>query len=857
MNSNFPLRTALRIAWRESRASTAKFLFVILAVAVGVGSLTGVRGFSRSFRTMLLKDARTLMAADMTVRVFELPTTEQDALFAKFAARGIDRTWVTETVSMLNAPTMPAPLLVAVKAVDPAKYPFHGEIKTLGDVPLAQLLEGPSIAVSDDLLVRTGLKKGGKARLGNEEFFIRGILTYEPDRMSGSVNVGPRVMITRTNLEKAGLLQPGSRSAQRFLFKFPPEKAEAMIREARTELVKAFPDGVVADFRETHPLITRGLNNATNFLSLVSLIALVVGSLGVAMAMQSHLQQKLDSIAVMKALGSRSSQILRIYMLQAMLLAIAGAAAGLWIGYAIQKAFPVLIARFFPVAPVIDFEWSSVAEGLGLSLLATLLFVLPPLLSIRQIKPILIFRRDMEGVRTSLPARWKQWRASIAAGLLICIGVAGMASFLIDAPNVQVAARIGGWFVGGLTGALLLLTGLSWSLLRLLKRLPVRRFSSLARHGLANLYRPGNRAEAVLVAFSLGVMFTLTIYLLQHSLLSQIAASAPPGMPNVFLINITAADRETVAAFLKNRKEIEGPAEVIATAAGHLKNVDTRAVNESTMTGPARRFLRSRTITWSREMPPQSQIVQGKWWKDAVPKEPEVSVLAEAANLLNVKPGSVLTWDVSGRRIVSRVAAVHRNESVRPGTNAEFVFSPGALDNVPVLYFGAVRVRNDSIAVLQRASFEKFPAITVINLADVLDRVQEVIDQVAIVVRFISAFAILAGVIILASSIAGSRMRRVREVVILKTLGATRRKIAAIFSVEFFLLGLVAGIMGSVLAVAFTNVLLARVLDAEFRFEWAPNFIAVAGSALVAILAGWMASFKILNQRPLEILRDE
>jgi putative ABC transport system permease protein len=853
------IKTALRIAWRDSRHSAAKFAFVILAVAVGVGSLTGVRGFSRAFRSMLLKDARTLMAADLSVRVFYLPTPDQEKLFGEFTAQGIDRTWITETVSMLNAPEISTPLLVAVKAVDPAKYPFYGQVTTTNNAPLASILEGQSIAVSEDLLVRSGLKEGAAVRLGTAEFTIRGVLTYEPDRMSGSVNVGPRVMLTRANLERAGLLQEGSRSSQRYLFKFPAGKADAMILAARKQLSAAFPEAVIADYRETHPLITRGLNNATTFLSLVSLIALVVGALGVAMAMQSHLQQKLDSIAVMKSLGGRSSQILQVYLLQAMLLALAGGAAGIVLGAGVQKAFPLLIATFFPIAPEVEFEWISIAEGFGLALLSTLLFVLPPLLEIRQIKPILIFRRDMEGVAKPWKLWWREQRASLAAGLLICLGLAGMASFLIDA-NWADATRIGAWFVGGLIGALLLLAALSWALLKALRRvvkLPLLRLPALARHGLANLYRPGNRAEAVLVAFSLGVMFTLTIYLLQSSILSQISASAPPGMPNVFLINITNADREEVAAFLKKAPGVEGDVAIIATGAGRLKAIDNVAQNETNLIGPARRFLRTRTVTWSLAMPPQTQIVEGKWWKTADPKLPQVSVLADSARILKLRPGALTEWEISGRRIYARVAAVHRNESVRPGSNTEFVFSPGVLDSVPLLYFGAIRARPAEISKLQKVSFEKFPSITVINMADVLDRVQEVIDQVALVVRFISAFAILAGVIILASSIAGSRLRRVREVVILKTLGATRAKVAAIFSVEFLLLGLVAGVMGSVLAVAFTNLLLTRLLDAQFQFDWAPNFIAIFGSALIAMFAGWMASYRILDQKPLEILRDE
>lgn len=860
MSASFPWKTAARIAWRESRASAAKFGFVVMAVAVGVGSLTGVRGFSEAFRGMLLKDARKMMAADLTVRVFEFPDAKQEEALEQMERGGARRTWITETVSMVNAEKMTAPLLVAVKGVEPERYPFYGKVELGGGGKLTEALAGASVVVSDDLLVRSGVKVGERVKLGAEEFRIADVIVNEPDRMSGSINVGPRVMLRRENMERAGLLQAGSRSSQRFLFEFPALKADEMIAGKREELKKAFPDGVIADYRETHPLITRGLNNATTFLSLVSLIALVVGALGVAMAMQSHLQQRMDSIAVMKSLGGRSSQILRSYLLQSLGLAVAGGMIGVALGAGVQKIFPWLIAQYFPMAPEVKLGIGQALEGMGLAIMGTLLFVLPPLLGIRQVKPVLIFRRDMEAPRAGWAAQWKRWRAAAGAGFLICLGISWMAAFLIDA-NWRDAARVGGWFVGGLAVSLLLLAGLSWILmrgLRMLLRGVGRALPATVRHGLANLYRPGNRAEAVLVAFSLGVMFTLTVYLLQNSLLGQIAASAPPGMPNVFVINITAADRDQVAEFLQTAPGVQGEVNVTATAAGHLKQIDGKVQDQTVLTGPARRYLRARTITWAQVLPKQTEVTEGTWWPEkGKPAEAQLSVSAETAKLLGIAVGHVVDWEVSGRPLRARVVALHRNETVRPGANPEFIFSPGALDNVPVLYFGGVRARPAEIAKLQKASFERFPAITVINMADVLDQVQQVIDQVALVVRFISAFAILAGVIILASSIAGSRMRRVREVVILKTLGATRRKVAAIFSVEFLLLGVVAGLMGSVLAIGFTNMLLTRLLDAKFNFAWAPNLISVAASALIANAAGWAASYRILDQKPLEILREE
>jgi putative ABC transport system permease protein len=187
----------------------------------------------------------------------------------------------------------------------------------------------------------------------------------------------------------------------------------------------------------------------------------------------------------------------------------------------------------------------------------------------------------------------------------------------------------------------------------------------------------------------------------------------------------------------------------------------------------------------------------------------------------------------------------------------EFITNPGTLAGLPTMYYAAARVNTPQIPSLQRSSYEQFPTVTVINIADILDRVQEVVDQIAMVIRFISAFAILAGAIILSSSIAGTRFRRVREIVIFKTLGATRATVARMFSIEFLVLGIVAGVMGSFLATGFASLLLKRFFDAPFHFDPLPNFVAIAATAVIASASGWLASFRILGQKPLEILRGE
>jgi putative ABC transport system permease protein len=855
MRNGLPLRTALLIAWRESRASSARFLFVIMAVAVGVGSLNGVRGFSRNFRATLLKEARTLMAADVSVRVFELPDPEQLALFERYERRGVVRTQITETLSMLSAASEADPLLVGVKAVDPARYPFYGEVRLNPPAPLSRMLTPEAIAVSPDLLVRLNAAVGSKLRLGSQEFEIAGTIEYEPDRITGSMNVGPRTMISRAGLARTGLLEPGSRAAQRHIFRLPAAGVD--VDEFRAALKSAFPRATIADYREAHPMVTRGLNRATTFLSLVSLVALIVGSIGVATAMHSHLQQKMDTIAVMKSIGGRSAQIILIFLVQTLLLAMAGAALGIAMGYGVQAVFPMLLASYFPIRAEIRWEVLSMAESLAVAILTTLLFTLPALLGIRAVRPSVILRREMSESQAVPVNRWRALKAPAAVSLFLIAGIASISVWLVGDPWRR-AIEVAGWFSIGLAVSLLVLSGISWLFLRGLKlliRARIWRLPTAMRHGIANLYRPGAHAQTILVALGVGVMFTLTVWLVQHAVIDRLIASAPPGMPNVFLINITDRDRGAVQEFLERFPGVTGKVEVLAAASGRLVSVDGQPVASRVEEGPARRFLTARSLTWAEALPEYLEVVDGRWWARPFPGEPQLAVSEEAARLLGIRLGSRVEFSADARTVTAVAAAVVKSTSVRPGSNVEFVFSPGALQGLPMLYFGGVRIQPQQVGLLQRRAFERFPAVTVINVADVLERVQEVIDYVALIVRFLSAFSIFAGAIILASSVAGTRFRRVREVVILKTLGATRRKVVGIFSIEFLLLGLVAGLMGSILATAFASLLLSRLFDANLVFDPVPNVVAICGTALLANAAGWLASMRILPQKPLEILR--
>jgi putative ABC transport system permease protein len=841
----------IRLAWRDLRSSPARFLFVVLAVAVGVGSLVGVRSYSSAFRSMLLTNARTLMAGDMTLRTWGRPSPQQLAVLGELDARGVRRTPITETVTMASSGEAPEPLLVTIKAVDPAVYPFYGTLRLDPPGEPRSKLDDHAAAVSDDLLLRLGSKVGDAIRLGGQDFRIAGVLIAEPDRLTGTINFGPRVMVSRGGLDRTGLISVGSRAAERQVFRLPP--GGPGVEEVRNILKKAFPEASIADYRETHPIVTRALNRSTTFLSLISLIALIVGALGVGTAIDAHLRQRMDTIAILKCLGARSGQVLRIYVVQTLMLGLAGGLAGVAVGAAVGQVFPLLVENIFPGAPALGWDPLPALQGMAIGVAVTLLFTVPPLLGVRGIRPNVVFRREMAETG---PRR--RWGPSLAAGAVIVLAIGAIAAWLVEG-SPREAMRVSTYFAGGLGVALLVLAGIARGMLAGLKGLVRRvRLPVTVRHGISNLYRPGSHSTAVLVALGVGVMFTLTVYLLQRTLISQMAANAPPGMPNVYLMDIPGPDREEVAALAARQAGVERPPVVTAAVAMRIESFGGKPVDEAALRNYGRRFLRTRSVTWMAAQPEDSVVLEGAWWDPArPPAEPQVAVQEEAARILGLKPGDEMVWDAWGRKVRSRVAAVYRGEAVRMTSRFEFVFSPGALDGMPAVYHAGMRVNARDVGALQRALYARFPTVTVINVADVLEIVQQVVDQVAVIYRFLSMFTILAGAVILASGVAGTRFRRVREVAILKALGATRRRVAGVFSVEFLLLGATAGLIGGLLATGFTAVLLKGLLDAPFRPDPLPALAAVVLTAMLAAGAGWLASWRILGKKPLEVLRDE
>ncbi len=849
------------IGWRDLKSAPGKFGFVVLSVAVGVAALVGVRGFSESFRKTLGVESKSLMAGDLSARLFREPTAEDKGKIAAMLQKtggGIRSTWVTETISMASVPPDPVPLLVSLKAVDPAEYPYYGTAELEPAMSLKQALDGDSAAVAEEFLIRLNARVGQTLRLGGRNFTIAAVLKQEPDRLTAGAGLGPRVMISQAALERTGLLAPGSRASQRLLMKLP---APIDPVEMRKDVEQALPEAQVMDFREGNPALSQGLDNATAILSLICLVAMVLGAIGVAMAMHAHLEQRMDMLAILKAVGAGSGDLLRIFLLQTLGLGLAGGVLGVAAGVGVMAALPVVFGNLLPVHAVLEFPWKSAAAGMGTGLLTTLLFCLPPLLDVRAVRPVLVLRRLVEQGQDGIGGWFKRWwarRLQVGISALVVAALGAIAWALSDSP------KVGTWFAVLFTAALLVLVVMAavalWVVRFLLNRVRLR-LPSFLRHGLANLYRPGNQSAAVLAALGLGVMLILAVYLMQAALLRDLRETASPELPNVFLVDVTNDEVAGVKNFFAHQPGVRpngegGTLDLMPGVTGHFVSLNGKKLEELKEQHFPRRMLENAELTWADAPPAGDKLTQGKWWTSG--EAAELAVGSGVAERLHLGVGSAVELEIGGRVHALKVVAIYRADGQHLASRVSFVLPSGQLKDQTGEWYGGAHVDPKQVGALERALFQAYPTITVINLADVLDRIESVVNQITFVVRFLAGFSIFAGLMILASCMASTRFRRMREAVVLKTLGATRMRIVRTFSVEFSVLGLLAGSVG----VVFSNLLTRALyqvfkLEVAFHIEWPATLIALVGTAVLATATGWIASYRILGLRPLEVLREE
>jgi putative ABC transport system permease protein len=349
-------------------------------------------------------------------------------------------------------------------------------------------------------------------------------------------------------------------------------------------------------------------------------------------------------------------------------------------------------------------------------------------------------------------------------------------------------------------------------------------------------------------------MLILAVYLMQRGLLRDLHETASPKLPNVFLVDVRTGEVPGVKAFFAQQPGVSQQLTLIPVVMGRFTSINGQAVDQIKDQHYPRRLLESAELTWADTPPEGDKVTAGAWWTDG--SAAKIAVSDGVAKRLHLGVGSAMELETGGVTHALTVAAIYSSDGQHLGGRVQFVLPSGVIADQPSTWYGGAHIDPKQVATMERAFFAIYPTITVINVADMLERIDNVVDQVTLVVRLLAGFSILAGLTILASSIASTRFRRMQEAVVLKTLGATRMRIVRTFSVEFSVLGLLAGAVGVVFANLLTRILLHRV-QVDFQIDWMATVIALAGTAALATATGWIASYRILGLRPLEVLREE
>ncbi len=657
---------------------------------------------------------------------------------------------------------------------------------------------------------------------------------------------------------------------------------EAMPKEIAAPLSCASATAMAAVDTAASSVRLDGASLLVTGAGLVGLTALFVGGIGVALSVQAFIAEKLRSIAILKTLGAETPTIMRAYVAQALGLGAVGSFLGVGVGMALQQVLPQAMATLLATDLLQQVEFSSalssaalgpLAKGLGLGVLTTLLFSLWPLLSIREIKPAAIFRREVE--HGSDPSRrrdgpwWRRLRDRGAIDPLRAATVGGIGLGLAVLSVWQAGSlTIGSLFLGGLVVAVTALVLAAKGLLLTMRALPRPRLLSV-RQAFGNIQRPGGHTLGVMVAIGVGVMIILAIGILEQALVRQVGDNRPDDSPTFFFIDIQP-DQVAGVASLIHRRTGDLPPQLTPLVRSRLHAINGRPVKteEADQEEPANQsreekrknwyLSREYVLTFGGDLPKGNTITKGAWWKSGQPfMHPQVSLEEDAATNLGIEVGQTVELNVQGTVIRAEVSSIRKVEWGNFSTNFYMILSPGSLDGAPMTYVATVRVPPQEEVALQSAVVAAFPNVTAINIGDVLETFARVLDRLSLAIRAVALFCVLTGALVMAAALAATRYRRLYDAVILKALGATRAVIAGSFAAEYALLGCVAGTIGVVLASAFSWVILRYVL--ELPWTLAPTLLAggFLCTVLLALLVGFLSTFRILGYPPLAVLRQE
>ncbi|MBL7850705.1 MAG: ABC transporter permease [Cyclobacteriaceae bacterium] len=832
------------MAWRDARHNYGRLFLLVASLITGIAAVVSIGSLNYSLQETLDQNAKELLGADMVLnsnKKFD-PDFVSGLDSAKLGIAGD-----AEMASMVMFMNSGQSRLVKLTALF-GDFPFYGKLETQpANAP--ELMKTGRFAMLDESLARQfEISSEDSLKIGNRMFKVAGVVNKIPGGGVLTSTLAPSVYISMEALDSTGLVQFGSRVNYSLFVKTAGEKeTEAKIKEIQPQVKRLGYSIETVEGRKRG--LGRGLQSVYQFFSLLAFVALILGCIGVASSVHIYAREKRDEVAVLRCLGSSGWQAFNIYFIQVFMLGLLGSVIGAALGAGIQRVIPVVFKNFIPLDVPFSISWAAIGQGLILGAVVSVLFTILPLVAVRFVPPLSVLRADSAPVRTFSRMRW-------TAILLIAV-------FPLAAATYQSGSwLVGVGFAAGLAVALGSLALVAWALLRLVKRFLPRSGSFVFRHALSNLFRPNNQTQVLMVTIGLGGFIIATLNIVQHSLLGQVEFTGNQNDSNTILFDIQPSQRDGVIDLIKEYKlPVNQVVPIITCRLAELKGRPVEVLLKDTSVHiPEWALSREYRVTYRDSLHRSEELIKGTLheFKPGQKDSVWVTISEGMQETLKLDLGDSLVFDIQGVPLKARISGIRKVEWPKDPPNFIFVFPNGVVNEAPQIWVAATRVGDTSVASrFQQRLVMGFPNVSLLDLRLILSTVESLFAKVGLVVRFLALFSIVTGLIVLAGAVVNSKFVRIRENVLLRTLGARTRQITRITLIEYAYLGIFSAVTGMVLSLAGGWALCRFFFEVQLGVSWTDLGLVGFMVTVLTVAIGWYNSREVIATPPLQVLRRE
>lgn len=832
-----------KMAWRDARHNFSRLFLFVASLITGIAAVVSLDSLNNSLQQDIDRKAKELLGADMVINGNRKFEPELEVLFDSLKHPQANEADMASMVLFKQSGQSRLIRLVALEG----DFPFYGSVETLPANAYSLMREQGYALLDETLASQYEVSSGDTIKVGNSFFEVAGVVTKIPGGGGILSTFTPSVYIAMSQLDSTGLVQFGSRVNYRKYLKTESDAAtEALEKTIRPEVRKRGHGYDTVQERKEE--LGEAFQSVYRFFSLLAFLALILGCIGVASSVHIYAREKRDEVAVLRCVGSSGWQAFNIYFIQIFLLGIVGSVVGAALGLGIQQLIPVVFKDMLPVEVSFTVSWVSFGMGIAIGTVVSVLFSMLPLMAVRFVPPLTVLRADFEPAKIFSKAR-------IAVVVLIIL-------FPMFFAAVQTRSLlIGLAFFGGLAVALGLLTLVAMLLLFLVRKYFPVNSTFIWRHALSNLFRPNNQTRMLMVAIGLGAFIITTLNVVEKSLLSQVEFSGQENQSNTILFDIQPSQKDGVVKLMEeNKLPINQVVPIVTCRLSELKGRSVEEVQKDTTDQvPNWALTREYRVTYRDSLHLSEELISGELQKKTSgPDSVWVTISEGLHEELDVKEGDSLVFDVQGIPVKVRISGIRKVEWPKDPPNFIFVFPTGVLEQAPQVYVTATRVDDQQIAnKFQRELIMSYPNVSLIDLRLILSTVNDLFNKLGSVIRFLALFSIITGLVVLSGAVINSKFVRMKENVLLRTIGARTRQITRITLIEYAYLGIFSALTGMILSIGGGYLLTTFFFKIQFAFDAIELVTITVGVVLLTMFIGWWNSREVIATPPLQVLRKE